>query len=131
MAVTAATLTRSRMSGGAVLGAIIGDIVGSPFEFDRGNKTTDFELFSEDSNYTDGHGDDPCSRSGTDGRGRGPDQSGRGTDRPNAGFRQEVPATPRARGGYGQRFARWLFADSPMPYGRYGNGSAKRVSSTG
>ena len=27
-------------------GAILGDIIGSPFEFDRGNKTKDFELFT-------------------------------------------------------------------------------------
>lgn len=27
-------------------GAILGDIIGSPFEFDRGGKTKDFPLFS-------------------------------------------------------------------------------------
>ncbi len=27
-------------------GAILGDIIGSPFEFDRGNKTKNIELFS-------------------------------------------------------------------------------------
>ena len=26
-------------------GAILGDIIGSPFEFDKGDKTKDFELF--------------------------------------------------------------------------------------
>ena len=34
-------------------GAILGDIIGSPYEFDRGNKTKDFPLFSEDSEFTD------------------------------------------------------------------------------
>ena len=34
-------------------GAILGDIIGSPYEFDRGNKTKDFPLFSRESNYTD------------------------------------------------------------------------------
>ena len=29
-----------------MIGAIIGDIVGSPYEFDRGNKSKDFPLFS-------------------------------------------------------------------------------------
>lgn len=30
-----------------MLGAIVGDVVGSPYEFDRNNvKTTDFPLFS-------------------------------------------------------------------------------------
>ena len=35
-----------------MLGAIIGDMVGSVYEFDN-IKTTDFPLFSQESNYTD------------------------------------------------------------------------------
>ena len=34
-------------------GAIIGDIVGSRFEFDRGNKSRDFKLFTSESDFTD------------------------------------------------------------------------------
>ena len=34
-------------------GAILGDIIGSPYEFDRGNKTKDFPLFTNASTYTD------------------------------------------------------------------------------
>ena len=34
-------------------GAILGDIIGSPYEFDRGNKSKDFPLFSQKSKYTD------------------------------------------------------------------------------
>ena len=34
-------------------GAILGDIIGSPYEFDRGKKTKVFPLFSERSEYTD------------------------------------------------------------------------------
>ena len=34
-------------------GAILGDMIGSPYEFDRGSKTKDFPLFSEESGYTD------------------------------------------------------------------------------
>ena len=34
-------------------GAILGDIIGSPYEFDRGNKTKEFPLFSEFSTFTD------------------------------------------------------------------------------
>lgn len=34
-------------------GAILGDIIGSPYEFDRGGKTKDFPLFSEDPEFTD------------------------------------------------------------------------------
>mgnify|MGYP003318419107 CR=1 FL=1 len=34
-------------------GAILGDMIGSPFEFDRGEKTKDFPLFCKESIYTD------------------------------------------------------------------------------
>ena len=34
-------------------GAILGDIIGSPFEFDRGNKSKEFELFSPGCEFTD------------------------------------------------------------------------------
>lgn len=34
-------------------GAILGDMIGCPYEFDRGNKTKDFPLFSRASEFTD------------------------------------------------------------------------------
>ena len=34
-------------------GAILGDIIGSPYEFDMGGKTKDFPLFSRNSRFTD------------------------------------------------------------------------------
>lgn len=34
-------------------GAILGDMIGCPYEFDRGNKTKDFPLFSKRSCFTD------------------------------------------------------------------------------
>ena len=34
-------------------GAILGDIIGSPYEFDMGNKSKEFHLFSENSTFTD------------------------------------------------------------------------------
>ena len=36
-----------------MIGAILGDIIGSPYEFDRGDKTKDFPLFSRRSEFTD------------------------------------------------------------------------------
>ncbi len=36
-----------------MIGAILGDIIGSSYEFDRGNKSKDFPLFSRKSTYTD------------------------------------------------------------------------------
>ena len=34
-------------------GAILGDMIGAPYEFDRGDKTKDFPLFSSESQFTD------------------------------------------------------------------------------
>ena len=34
-------------------GAILGDMIGAPYEFDRGNKTKEFPLFSRESEFTD------------------------------------------------------------------------------
>ena len=34
-------------------GAILGDMIGAPYEFDRGNKTKDFSLFSRGTQFTD------------------------------------------------------------------------------
>ena len=34
-------------------GAILGDIIGQPFEFDRGPKTKDFPLFGRKPTFTD------------------------------------------------------------------------------
>ena len=34
-------------------GAILGDIIGSPYEFDRGDKTKDFTFFEKDAEFTD------------------------------------------------------------------------------
>ena len=34
-------------------GAILGDVIGAPFEFDRGNKSKEFPLFAERPDFTD------------------------------------------------------------------------------
>ena len=34
-------------------GAILGDMIGSPYEFDQGKKTKDFPMFIEESRFTD------------------------------------------------------------------------------
>lgn len=36
-----------------MLGAILGDMIGAPYEFDRGDKTKDFPLFSKETEFTD------------------------------------------------------------------------------
>ena len=34
-------------------GAILGDMIGAPYEFDRGKKAKNFPLFSDESTFTD------------------------------------------------------------------------------
>lgn len=36
-----------------MIGALLGDMIGAPYEFDRGAKTKDFPLFSRHSGFTD------------------------------------------------------------------------------
>lgn len=103
-------------------GAIFGDVVGSIYEWDN-IKTKDFDLFDEDSFFTDdtvmsiavacalaecvGNYDDlsqtaiKCMK-----------QLGR--QYPDA--------------GYGSHFEQWLFTQNSEPYNSWGNGSAMRVS---
>ena len=36
-----------------MFGAAFGDVIGSPYEFDRGNKSKDFEMFNPECEFTD------------------------------------------------------------------------------
>ena len=110
-------------------GAILGDMIGGPYEFDRGNKTKDFPLFSRGSQFTDdsvmtiavaealmsldGEADDDAVHHAV-----------------SKAMRTWGRNYPDA--GYGGRFRAWLFTHrKPKPYGSWGNGSAMRVSSVG
>lgn len=100
-----------------MLGAIIGDIVGSCWEF---NPTNDynFELFSDKNSFTD---DTICTVAVADALLHGSDDYGK--------FIHEwCRRYPHPMGGYGGRFAKWVMSNNPQPYGSYGNGSAMRVS---
>ena len=106
-------------------GAILGDIIGSPYEFDQGSKTKSFPLFSPGSTFTDDtvmtlavaqallaaapEEDESLTRS-----------------RLIASMQRWGKAYPHA--GYGTRFLDWLWSGDPQPYHSYGNGSAMRVS---
>lgn len=109
-------------------GAIIGDMVGSPFEFDRGNKIKEFELFSSESEFTDDTVmtiavAEALLEAGKAGR----------LDTIKAlvvkSMQKWGKKYPYA--GYGGRFRGWLQAENPQPYNSYGNGSAMRVSVAG
>lgn len=109
-------------------GAILGDIIGSPYEFDRGNKSKDFPLFSPDSTYTD---DSVMTLAVADAFLSLPPQVSdedihRFLVRSMQTYGQAFPYA-----GYGGMFRRWLKESNPQPYGSYGNGSAMRVSSVG
>ena len=109
-------------------GAILGDMIGSPYEFDQGNKSKVFPLFTGESHFTDdtvmtiavaealmetaGDPDDDVVLAVL-------------VDRLQYWGRKYPDA------GYGARFTGWLQQEHPLPYGSYGNGSAMRVSAAG
>ena len=105
-------------------GAILGDIVGSPYEFDFNNyKAKDFPLFGPRSEFTD----DTVmtlavAKALLDTRGQD-----------DAAIRAALVYQMQRLGriypdmGYGARFIGWLYEDAPQPYNSYGNGSAMRV----
>lgn len=109
-------------------GAILGDIIGSPYEFDRGDKTKDFPLFSRESAFTD---DSVMTVAVAQGL------LDAGTDAPLEAIAAAVTASMVRWGrkypyaGYGARFRYWLRAKEPQPYNSCGNGSAMRVSAAG
>ena len=106
-------------------GAILGDIVGSPYEFDCNNyKAKDFPLFSRRSDFTD---DTVMTLAVAKAL-----LSTRGQDDAaiKAALVHEMQRLGRAYPdrGYGTHFGGWLYEDDPQPYQSYGNGSAMRVS---
>ena len=110
-----------------MLGAIIGDIVGSIYEFDN-IKTKDFELFDRECFFTDDTvmsvavaeallDTQPC------------DKENVIKNKLAAAMKKWGREYPHA--GYGGHFAGWLRTDDTQPYNSYGNGSAMRVSAAG
>ncbi len=106
-------------------GAILGDIIGSPYEFDQGDKTKEFPLFSARSTYTD---DSVMTiavcKAFLDA----------GLDASDEEILAELAKSLRHYGklypyaGYGARFNGWLANPEAGAYKSLGNGSAMRVS---
>ena len=110
-----------------MLGAILGDIVGSPFEFDHNNyKHKDFPLLSEKSHFTD---DTVMTVAVARGLIAGQGDAQKTFDEVQHEMQRWGKAYPDA--GYGGMFRRWLRAEHPQPYGSFGNGSAMRVAAAG
>ena len=109
-------------------GAILGDIIGSPFEFDRGDKTKEFDLFSRGCGFTD---DSVMTVAVAEALlAVGPDASVSEIEEAVIANMQDWGRRyPHA--GYGGRFRYWLTSRNPKPYGSFGNGSAMRVSAAG
>lgn len=107
-----------------MLGAILGDIVGSPYEFDSNNiKTTEFPLFSEGSRFTD----DTVLTVAVAAAIMNAEKDARSLeDTLVESLRHYGRLYPDA--GYGSRFQVWLESEKPKPYDSFGNGSAMRVS---
>lgn len=127
-----------------MFGAILGDIIGSPFEFDRGNKSKKFPLFSEDSQFTD---DTVMTlavfyafykfKNRTEGKYKlgwyythvAPTEENMLKDLICESMQYWGRRFPYA--GYGSNFNSWLYSEAPIPYNSFGNGSAMRVSCVG
>ena len=106
-------------------GAILGDIIGSPYEFDFNNyKSKDFPLFCRHSEFTD---DTVMTLAVAKAL---LDTRGQEDAAIKAALVHQMQRLGRAYPGrgYGTRFIGWLHEDDPRPYNSYGNGSAMRVS---
>lgn len=109
-----------------MLGAIIGDTIGSVFEF-HNTKDYDFTLFSSESNFTD---DSIMSMAIAQWLIIDLNHSYKTLEEMMVKFAKEYPCP---KGGYGGGFHHWLF-NSPggrRPYRSWGNGSAMRCSAVG
>lgn len=100
-----------------MLGAIIGDIVGSRFEFNN-TKDFNFELFTEECDFTD---DTICTVAVADAILNGKDYKD--------AMLEWCKKYPYER--YGRAFELWMQAPNPQPYNSFGNGSAMRASAIG
>lgn len=108
-----------------MIGAMIGDIVGSRFEW-HNIKTKEFDFFTSRCHPTD---DSIMTLAVA--------QAILNSDGDLTALEDEAVSCMQTlgrrypRAGYGGRFHRWLFMDQPQPYNSYGNGSAMRVSPCG
>ena len=110
------------MNNKGIIGAIIGDIVGSRFEFNN-YRSTDFQFFNDKCFFTD---DTVMTIAVTDWV-----TNKCQTDRHLALYLREWGLKYPNR-GYGGMFLRWLLSkELSSPYNSFGNGSAMRVSPCG
>ena len=121
-----------------MIGAIIGDIVGSRFEFNN-HRSVDFEFFTENCFVTD---DSIMTLAVA----RAIMETDKEFLAENVNERQDAIYLNRLSKntikymqsigrmypdcGYGSSFGQWIFSENPQPYNSYGNGAAMRISPT-
>lgn len=111
-----------------MLGAVLGDMIGSRFEFDRSPKVKQFRLFDKRSEFTD----DTVMTMAVAKALLSCDRDASEEELKEAlitNMKEIGRRYPNA--GYGGMFATWLFTDMTKPYNSFGNGSAMRVSAAG
>ena len=110
-----------------MIGAMLGDMIGAPYEFDRGGKTKIFPLFSPGSGITD---DSVMTAAVAEAL---MNSLGQDDETIKAELVQSMQYWGRRypNAGYGGRFIRWLFTANPKPNNSFGNGSAMRASAAG
>lgn len=99
-----------------MIGAIIGDIAGSCYEFDN-TSDYNFPMFTHEKDFTD---DTICTVAIADAIMRQIDYQ--------TSLRKWCRKYPHPMGEYGSYFFNWVMRADPYPYNSYGNGSAMRVS---
>lgn len=105
-----------------ILGALVGDIIGSTYEW-YNTKRTDFELFEEGSRFTD---DSVMTLAVAKWLVEDENHS---ADQLIKCMQELGRRHPDA--GYGGRFIEWLYEDDSQPYNSWGNGAGMRVSPVG
>ena len=103
-------------------GAIIGDIVGSVYEF-HNRKSKEFPFFSEKGSFTD---DTVMTCAVAKGLMDSKEDFSDLSEKTIAAMQEIGQQFPNC--GYGARFIHWMFSDNPQPYNSCGNGSAMRIS---
>ncbi|MGY3776821.1 ADP-ribosylglycohydrolase family protein [Helcococcus sueciensis] len=108
-----------------MLGAIIGDIVGSRFEFNN-HRSKEFEFFTYECFPTD----DSIMTLAIAKAILESKENYSELSENTVKFMQEI-GREYPDCGYGGRFYQWMFSDNPKPYNSFGNGAAMRVSAAG
>ena len=108
-----------------MIGAILGDIVGSRFEF-HNHLSKNFEFVTRDCTFTD---DTVMTCAIAQALMDSAEDFSDLENRTVAAMQRIGRWFPNC--GYGARFIHWMFSNDPKPYNSYGNGSAMRISPVG